>query len=139
MIPKDDWETVGRAPIEAIAQMMLSRLESEGIEAILRGNLAAGTAGAVNELNLSWENPLGGVEVRVRGEDAARAREILAARDDDEAPRRMTPLWIQIFAALLVAQAAFAVGAGVSGRSEWGAGVAIVSFGAILALGRRRN
>lgn len=136
---KDDWITVERAPIEATAQMMRSRLEIEGIDAVLRGNHAAGTAGAINELNLSWENPLGGGEVRVRSEDAARAREILAARVDDEpAPRRTAPLWIQIAAALLVAQTAFVTGAGLSGQAAWGAGAALVAFGAILALGRRR-
>lgn len=139
MIPKDDWVTVERAPIEAVAQMMLSRLETEGIDAVLRGNHAAGTAGAVNELNLSWDNPLGGVEVRVRPEDAARAGEILAVRDADETPpRRSTPFWIQIAAALLVAQTAFFAGAGIFGGGAWGAGAAVVAFGAVLALGRRR-
>ncbi|MBW3636399.1 MAG: DUF2007 domain-containing protein [Armatimonadetes bacterium] len=137
-MPKDDWITVERAPIAATAQMMRSRLEIEGIDAVLRGNHAAGTAGAINELNLSWDNPLGGVEVRVRSEDAARAREILAARDDEPAPRRRAPLWIQIAAALLVAQTAFVAGAGISGEAVWGGGAALVAFGAILALGRRR-
>jgi hypothetical protein len=137
-MPHDNWITVERAPIEAVAQMMLSRLETEGIEAVLRGNHAAATAGAINELNLSWNNPLGGVEVRVRGEDVERAREILAQRDDEEQPRRTTPLWIQILAALFVSQTAFVAGAGISGNAAWGVGAALVAFGAILALGRRQ-
>lgn len=136
---QDEWITVERAPVEAVAHMMRSRLETEGIEAILRGNRAAATAGAINELNLSWNNPLGGVEVRVRPEDAARAREILAARDDDEAPRRQAPLWIQIGAALWVAATVFAAVIGLTSNLAAALGTAILSCGAILALGRHRK
>ncbi len=49
----DEWVTVEQAPIEVVAEMMRGRLEAEGIEAILRGNLAASTVGAPNRLNTS--------------------------------------------------------------------------------------
>lgn len=78
LFPPDDWVTVGHSRLEAIAEMMRSRLEVEGIDAVLRGNKASGTAGVINELNISWDNPLGGVEVRVHERDAEAARKILA-------------------------------------------------------------
>ena len=71
---KDNWVTVEQAPLEAVAEMMRGRLEAEGIEAVLRGNRVAGAAGIVNEFNISWSNPLGGVEVRVRPEDVEKKR-----------------------------------------------------------------
>ena len=82
---QDNWTTVAHAQLEAIAEMMRGRLEAEGIDAVLRGNRVAGAAGIVNEFNISWNNPLGGVEVRVRPEDAPRAREILAVDEREEA------------------------------------------------------
>ena len=82
---QDNWTTVAHAQLEAVAQMMLGRLEAEGIEAVTRGNRVAGAAGIVNEFNISWNNPLGGIEVRVRPEDVARAREILAVDEREEA------------------------------------------------------
>jgi hypothetical protein len=84
LFPPDDWVTVGHSRLEAIAEMMRSRLEVEGIDAVLRGNKASGTAGVINELNISWDNPLGGVEVRVHESDAEKAREILAETQLDE-------------------------------------------------------
>lgn len=87
---KDEWETVAREPVEAFAIIKRDLLQSEGIEAVLRGNKASGAAGAVNELNVSWGNPLGGIEVRVHRDDAPEAREILEAHEinrryDDDA------------------------------------------------------
>ncbi len=90
LFPPDDWVTVGHSPLEAIAEMMCSRLEAEGIDAVLRGNKASGTAGVINELNITWNNPLGGVEVRVHESDAETARGILAQRDDEEETEERT-------------------------------------------------
>lgn len=90
MIPvPDDWKTVARETTETLALLKRDYLQGAGIPAVLRGNKASSTAGAINELNISWDNPLSGVEVRVHKNDALLAREILEsfeinrATDDD--------------------------------------------------------
>ena len=90
LFPPDDWVTVEQTPIEPIAHMILGRLESEGVRAKLRGNKIAGSVGAISELNISWSNPLGGIEVRVHPDDAALAREILAEIPDEDASETET-------------------------------------------------
>lgn len=84
----DEWVTVERNSMEAVAEVIRGRLEAEGIEAVLRGNRISSCAGPVNEFNLSWDNPLGGVEVRVHKDDEAAARAILAEATK-ETPRRV--------------------------------------------------
>ena len=140
----DDWVTVEQTPLETTAEMMRGRLLAEGVEAVLRGNRASSTAGVVSELNLSWANPLGGIEVRVRAEDAARAREILAHDERDEADRAQarlhkTPLWVQLWGAAFAAGTLFYSALALSSSSAGAAGVALLGFGLVLWLGRRSN
>ena len=137
---QDNWVTVEHAKLEAIAEMMRGRLEAEGVEAVLRGNRVAGAAGIVNEFNISWENPLGGVEVRVRPEDAGRAREILAVDQRSSAERAHktpTPWWIAATSAGAVAGLAYWIVAAVS--ENWLAALVcgVVSFVLMMALGAR--
>ncbi len=139
---QNDWITVEQTPLEAVAEMMRGRLQAEGIEAVLRGNRASSTAGVVSELNLSWANPLGGVEVRVHRADEARAREILAHDERDEADRaearlRVTPLWVQVWGAAFAAGTLFYAASALSNRVEIGVGAALLGFGLVLWLGRR--
>lgn len=84
----DEWVTVERNSVEAVAELIRGRLEAEGIEAVLRGNRVSSCAGPINELNLSWDNPLGGVEVRVHKNDEAAALAILAEAVE-QTPRRV--------------------------------------------------
>ncbi len=133
---EDNWVTVQRAPLEAVAEMMRGRLEAEGIEAVLRGNRVAGAAGIVNEFNISWENPLGGVEVRVRPDDAERAREILAIDDRssaERAQRARTPGWVQAVGAGAAAGVIGYFTLALSENIAVAAGATIVSFAAIMA------
>ena len=137
---KDNWVTVERAQLEVVAEMMRGRLEAEGVEAVLRGNAAAGAAGAINELNLSWSNPLGGVEVRVRPEDVARAREILAQDNTDprEPKRRATtPWWAQLYGVALVASVVCSFLPVFTGAQALGLVAALLVLGAGLWAWRR--
>lgn len=140
---QDHWVTVEHAQLEAIAEMMRGRLEAEGIEAILRGNRAAGAAGVVNELNISWGNPLGGIEVRVRPEDVERAKEVLAVdeRPADEPRRRaQTPWWAQALGAWYGAVAGLMVAGIFQPRESWVHVVAaIAGYALVFWLGRRRG
>ena len=143
MNQSQDWITVERAQLEVVAEMMRGRLQAEGIESTLRGNRASGTAGAISELNLSWENPLGGVEVRVAPEDAERARQILArderpSEDRIAAQLRQTPLWVQLWGAAFGAGTFFYTAWALSESWLLGMGAALVGFGLILWWGRRR-
>ncbi|HEX8550904.1 MAG TPA: DUF2007 domain-containing protein [Abditibacteriaceae bacterium] len=70
---------VASFPTELEAEILRGRLEADGIEAWLRGARVASTLGAVSEFNISWNNPLGGVEVWVRAEDADEAKLVLRA------------------------------------------------------------
>ena len=139
---QDNWTTVAHAQLEAVAQMMRGRLQAEGIEAVLRGNRAAGAAGVVNELNISWNNPLGGVEVRVRPENAERARAILAVDERSRADRARTaptPWPVRAAGASLVAATVFYL---VEALGEnWGAALigALVSFLVMMAVGTGRR
>ena len=138
---QDNWTTVAHAQLEAIAEMMRGRLEAEGIEAITRGNRVAGAAGVVNELNISWNNPLGGVEVRVRPEDAERAREILAVDEREAADlkdRAPMPWAVRATGAGAVAGVAYWIIAAVSENYVAAIIGAIVSFVVMIALGKRR-
>ena len=133
---QDNWVTVERAPLEAVAEMMRGRLEAEGIAAVLRGNRVAGAAGIVNEFNISWENPLGGVEVRVRPDDAARAREILQVDERssaDKAQRRPTPWWVQAVGAGAASGVVYYVVAALSESLAAAIVATLVSFALIMA------
>ena len=135
-----DWVTVEQTPLEAVAEMMRARLEVEGVEAVLRGNRASSAAGVVNELNLSWSNPLGGVEVRVHRADAQRAREILAVDErpiQEQLERRETPFWIQLLGALAAGNFGYYLGFALTDNATTGAVCALIGFGAALALARR--
>ncbi len=140
---QDHWTTVAHAQLEAIAEMMRGRLEAEGIEAVLRGNRVAGAAGVVNELNISWSNPLGGIEVRVRPEDVERAKEILAVdeRAADEPRRRLeTPWWAQALGAWYGAVAGLMVAGIFQPPGIWISVVAaIAGYALVLWIGRRRG
>ena len=142
---QDHWTTVSHAQLEVVAEMMRGRLEAEGIEAVLRGNRAAGTAGAINELNISWGNPLGGVEVRVPSEDAARAREILAHDDiepgDEPRRRATTPWWAKLYGLYLVAGLGLALAPLLSlARDEFFAlGAVLLGVGVVLWVWSRQR
>ena len=138
---QDNLVTVAHAQLEAIAEMMRGRLEAEGIEAVTRGNRVAGAAGFVNEFNISWSNPLGGVEVRVRPEDVARAREILAVDEREEADfkdREPMPWAVRATGAGAVAGVVWWIVMALS--ENWVAAMmcALISFIVMLALGKRR-
>ena len=138
---QDNLVTVAHAQLEAIAEMMRGRLEAEGIDAVLRGNRVAGAAGIVNEFNISWGNPLGGVEVRVRPEDVARAREILAVDEREAADfkdQEPMPWAVRATGAGAVAGVAYWIIAAVSENYLWALIGAVVSFCVIMALGTRR-
>ena len=139
---QDNWTTVAHAQLEAVAQMMLGRLEAEGIEAVTRGNRVAGAAGIVNEFNISWNNPLGGIEVRVRPEDVARAREILAVDEREEADfkdREPMPWAVRATGAGAVAGLIYWIVAALSENWLVASICAVISFLAMLALGTRGN
>ena len=131
---EDSWVTVEQAQLEAVAEMMRGRLEAEGIEAVLRGNRVAGAAGIVNEFNISWNNPLGGVEVRVRPADVQRAREILtvderSSADKETKQRDHTATWIQVLGmAISVAGIAYVVAGLLTGDRIIAAAIAMITF-----------
>ncbi len=136
---QDNWVTVEQAPLEAVAEMMRGRLEAEGIEAVLRGNRVAGAAGIVNEFNISWQNPLGGVEVRVRPDDVERAREILAVDERSSEERVQNELrslsWVQLCGMAVAVAVILYVFAGVTtGDQITAALIAAVGFALALAL-----
>jgi len=141
LFPPDEWVTVGHSPLEAIAEMMRSRLEAEGIEAVLRGNKASGTAGVINELNISWNNPLGGVEVRVHESDAETAREILAQKDEEE-PEEARPVQpmvsaLQWYVTYIIGfTIAFSV-IGVTGNAYLALVLGLLGAGAVFYFARR--
>ena len=137
---QDNWTTVAHAQLEAIAEMMRGRLEAEGIEAVLRGNRVAGTAGIVNEFNTSWNNPLGGIEVRVRPEDVESAREILAVderEDADHKDKEPMPWAVRATGAGAVAGLTYWIVAAVS--ENYGAAIVcgVISFLVMMTLGMR--
>ena len=139
---QDNWTTVAHAQLEAVAEMMRGRLEAEGITAVTRGNRVAGAAGIVNEFNISWNNPLGGVEVRVQPEDVARAREILAVDEREEADfkdKEPMPLAVRATGAGAVAGVTYWIVAAVS--ENFGAALVcgVVSFIVMMVLGMRRS
>jgi hypothetical protein len=140
-----EWVTVETAPTAPLAEIVRGRLQADGIESVLRGDRVASTAGPITELNTSWSNPLGGVEVRVRQEDATEARELLRAlRDDDiedQEPRKpsVARLIFQFIAALWVAGVGFYLGAGATGNTAVGAICALVVFVGLLVWGRRTS
>ena len=139
---QDNWTTVAHARLEAVAEMMRGRLDAEGIEAVLRGNRAAGAAGIVNELNISWDNPLGGIEVRVRPADAQRAREILAVDEREEADfkdREPMPWAVRATGAGAVAGLIGWIVAALSENYAAALVGAIAGFLAMIALGMRRR
>ena len=139
---KDNWVTVEQAPLEAVAEMMRGRLEAEGIEAVLRGNRVAGAAGIVNEFNISWSNPLGGVEVRVRPEDVEKAREILAVDErssDDKAQRTPTPWWVAAVGAAAIAGLVYYVVAALSESLVAALLAGLFSFTIAMMLGGRSH
>lgn len=139
---QDKWTTVGHAQLEAVAEMMRGRLEAEGVEAVLRGNRVAGAAGVVNELNISWGNPLGGIEVRVRPEDAQRAREILAVDEREESDlgdREPMPWPVRATGAGAVAGLVYYIVAALSENGLAGFAGAIVGFCVIMAIGMKRQ
>ena len=139
---QDNWTTVAHAQLEAVAQMMRGRLEAEGIEAVLRDNRVAGTAGIINEFNTSWNNPLGGVEVRVRPEDAARAREILEVDEREEADfkdREPMPWAVRATGAGAVAGLTYWIVAALSDNYAAALVCGAIGFLAMMALGMRRN
>ncbi len=140
---QDNWVTVEHAQLEAIAEMMRGRLEAEGVESILRGNRAAGAAGVVNELNISWSNPLGGIEVRVRPEDLERAKEILAVdeRPVDEPRRRaQTPWWAQALGGLYGAVAGSMLAGIFSPNLGWiHLAAPVIGYALVFWIGRRRG
>ena len=138
---QDNLVTVAHAQLEAVAEMMRGRLEAEGIEAVLRGNRVAGAAGIVNEFNISWNNPLGGIEVRVRPEDAGRAREILAVDEREDADfkdREPMPWAVRATGAGAVAGVCYWIVAAVSENYLAAGFCGILSFFGMLALGIRR-
>jgi hypothetical protein len=139
MISEDAWATVERLQHEWSAEITRGRLEAEGIPAVLRGNKAAGAMGAVNELNTSWSNPLGGVEVRVLREDVARAKEVLSQGDESPIPPRPTPQWIQWCVAFWIASLFFYSVVGLTDNISAGFISALAAFGALLWLGKRRS
>lgn len=139
---QDNWTTVAHAQLEAIAEMMRGRLEAEGIEAVLRGNRVAGAAGIVNEFNISWSNPLGGIEVRVRPDDLERAREILAVDEREAADfkdKNPMPWAVRAMGAGAVAGVAYWIVVAVS--ENYGAAIVcgVVSFIVMMALGMRKT
>ncbi len=139
---EDNWVTVEQAPLEAVAEMMRGRLEAEGIEAVLRGNRVAGAAGIVNEFNISWKNPLGGVEVRVRPNDVERAKEILAVdqrSSEERAQPSPTPWWVMAVGAGAVAGVVYWVMAAVSENLLVALVCALAAFAAMIMLGRRSD
>ena len=139
---EDNWVTVEQAPLEAVAEMMRGRLEAEGIEAVLRGNRVAGAAGIVNEFNISWQNPLGGVEVRVRPDDVPRAREILAIdgrSSADKTRARQTPWGIRAAGASLVAGVIYYLVEALSASMSAGVAAAVAGFVVVMAWGWSRD
>lgn len=105
---------VERFATELEAEILRGRLEADGIETWSRGAGAASTMGAINELNLSWDNPLGGVEVRVRPEDAAEAhavaREIYGRKERE---KQSSPNLIQVLIGIGIALFAWQAGASI--------------------------
>lgn len=75
-----------RLPHEA--QMIKDRLAAEDIPCLVTGEKTVSTVGPINELNITWGNPLGGIMVRVPSEfeKAARAslQNIDAERVDND-------------------------------------------------------
>jgi hypothetical protein len=134
----DEWVTVERSPMEAIAEVVRGRLEAEGIEAVLRGNRVSSCAGPINELNLSWDNPLGGVEVRVHKKDEAAAHAILAEAVEQNPRRVNAPSeGIQMWVALGSGLTAFTVLAALDVRLGIVAGL-LVFLGLVLLGSRTR-
>ena len=97
-----DSVVVAREATELAAEVVRGRLVADGIESWLTGAAASSTAGAINELNLSWNNPLGGVEVRVRPEDAEEALAVVRAIYARPRERQRFPNALQIFVGLWV-------------------------------------
>ena len=63
--------------------MVKDRLEAEGITCLVSGATAVSTVGPINELNTTWDNPLGGIGIYVAAEDADAARASLRALNDE--------------------------------------------------------
>jgi hypothetical protein len=125
---------IAREATELQAEILRGRLEADGIEAWLRGAGVASTAGAINDLNTSWANPLGGVEIWVHTSDADEARAILKevhARSK-RAPQQF-PNALQCFVGIWVALFAWQTGASIHPLLGYAAGAAVLAGTIVIA------
>ena len=76
--------TLTTVRVEPEAQILKACLEANGIRCMMTGNSAASVAGANNMITTSWENPLGGISIRVRESDLDAAQEILRSTETSE-------------------------------------------------------
>jgi hypothetical protein len=70
-----------RMPHEA--QMIKDRLEAEHISCLVTGATTVSCVGPINELNISWGHPLGGIRIYVPAEQEEAARASLGAVDNE--------------------------------------------------------
>jgi hypothetical protein len=80
--------TLTTVRFEHEAEILKACLEANGIRCVIAGAQAASTAGAFNVLTTTWENPLGGISIRVRESDLEAAQEFLRSVEDAATPRR---------------------------------------------------
>jgi hypothetical protein len=80
--------TLTSVRFEHEAEIIKACLEAAGIRCVISGAQAASTAGAINTLNLTWDNPLGGISVRVKQSDLEAAQAWLQSLETPAEPRR---------------------------------------------------
>ncbi len=87
---------VANVPLRYEAHLVKGRLATEGIECFLYGDALAGVVGERAYPTSTWSDPLGGIKVYVKPEDAVAANSILkeleSHTDICRAPASHTPL-----------------------------------------------
>lgn len=127
---------IAREATELDAQIIAGRLEADGIETFVNGAVLASTIGPVNEYNSSWSNPLGGVEIRVRTEDEAEARAIvaeIASQGREARAKRNFPNALQILVGMGLSLVALETGSEVHPVLGYIAAVAVLVGTVVLA------
>ncbi len=70
------------------ANLIRTRLEADGIECFLAGEILTSVVGSFSHAAASWEHPEGNIAIQVRASEADEAREILqelkVGRSDDD-------------------------------------------------------
>lgn len=131
-----NWQPIEQFSTAAEAFLARDFLRAQGFECELRGEKVASLAGPVSEYNLSWQNPLGGVEIIVPEDQSEAARAILQETKREIRPaKRGAPIWFQILAAGSAGSLVFYVGAIIDLRL--GSLFALLTFFGLLILARR--